>query len=251
VIELNKIYYGNCLDVMKTLPNDSIDCLITSPPYNVGKEYEINVSEEIYQNFLDSVAVEIKRIMKVDGRICWNVPYQMQLAGSKEIFSQWYCSYQSFKKAGLRFRDNITWNQNNSDNDTAWGSWKSASAPWLRHQTESIMIFYKEVWKKINKGEDTISKDKFLKCIVDLWNMPTAKKDYHPCPYPMELPLRCIELFSFKNDIILDPFAGQMTTASACIKTGRNFICIEKEKKYYELGSKRIDQELAQFKMAM
>ncbi len=221
---------------------EPIDLVITSPPYNAGKEYEQNLSENEYTQFLYLRAAAIERIMNPSARILWNVPYQFKLPGnSGEIFSQWHCSYTALKKAGLKFRDNITWNQSNSGNDTAWGSWKSASAPWLRHQTEAILVFYKDKWKKANKGIDQISRDEFLKYIVDLWSMPTARREGHPAPFPMELPMRCLKLFGFKECTTLDPFMGSGTTLIAAKQLGRKAIGIEIEEKYCEIAAKRID----------
>ena len=247
---INTVICGDCLEVIKEIEDNSISLLITSPPYNVGMSYELELSEQDYYEFLLSYFIKLKRVLKPDGRICWNVPYQMYTKKMKHEISQWYLSVKALTTASLNIRDNITWNQSYSDNDTAWGSWISASSPWLRHQTEAIIIGYNQQWKKLNSGTNTITRDEFLKYVLDIWNMPCARRDwYHPAPFPEELPYRCIQLFSYKEDIILDTFAGSCTTAIAAIKTNRNWICIEKEEKYCEQGQKRIDAELAQGKL--
>jgi site-specific DNA-methyltransferase (adenine-specific) len=246
-LPVNKIVCGDCRYVLRKLPEESVDLVVTSPPYNVGKEYEEPMTEEEYTDFLTEVFLGLKKVLKKDGRICWNVPYQMTNP-YREIFSPWYCSFVALRKAGLKYRDNITWNQLNSDNDTAWGSWRSASAPWLRHMTEAIIVAYKETWKKQNKGKSDLTRDEFLKFVLDLWGMPTAsrKKIGHPAPFPEELPYRCIKLFSYVNDIVLDPFLGGGTTALVALKLGRKFVGIEINRGYCEMALRRIEPYLGQ-----
>lgn len=249
MLELNKVFCGDCLELMKKLDNESIDLIITSPPYNVQKEYEKDITKDDYEDMMNNAFVEFKRILKPDGRFCINIPYQMYTKKQTEPFSHWYLVMDCIKNSGLTYRDNITWNQHNSDNDTAWGSWKSASSPWLRHQTEAIIIGYNKQWKKIHRGKSTISRDEFLKYVIDLWSMSTAKKEGHPAPFPLELPYRCIQLFSYEDDIILDPFIGGGTTAIACIKTNRNFIGMEMSEKYCVITNRCINDELSQLKL--
>jgi len=243
---LDNIICGDCRDVLKELPKNSIDLVVTSPPYNVGMEYEEIMPEDDYTEFLTEVFKGIKRVLKPDGRVCWNVPYQMAPKGN--VFSPWYCSVMAMRKAGLKYRDNITWDQCNSDNDTAWGSWCSASAPWLRHMTEAIIVGYKDQWKKLKKGKSDITRDEFLKYVLDLWRMPCAsrKKYKHPAPFPEELPYRCIKLFSYIGDVVLDPFVGSGTTAAVAAKTNRHFIGIDIVEEYCLIAEKRVKDVIAQ-----
>ena len=233
------------------LDDSSIDVVITSSPYNVGMSYEEQLSEPEYYEFLREFFHVLKPKLKPDGRICWNVPYQMYTKRMNHEISQWYLSVKAMQEAGLNLRDNITWNQSGADNDTAWGSWKSASSPWLRHQTEAIIVAYNEQFKKINHGTSTITSDEFMEYVRDVWTMVCARREFnHPAPFPIELPLRCIKLFSYLEDTILDPFMGSGTTALACIKTNRNWIGFEKNSEYCDIANMRISAELDQLKFA-
>jgi len=241
----NKIVCGDCRRVMRKLPSECIDLVVTSPPYNVGMEYEEPLTEDEYTEFLKDVLVGIKRVLKPDGRICWNVPYQM-ISARRQIFSPYYCSMVAIKEAGLKYRDNITWNKIKCANDTAWGSWCSASAPWIRHMSEAIIIAYKEEWKKRKMGTSDITKEEFLKYTLDIWSIPCAKRSVikHPAPFPEQLAERCIKLFSYVGDTVLDPFLGSGTTMVSAIRLRRKAIGIEVRKDYCELAKRRLINSL-------
>ena len=238
----NTIYCGDCIEIIGEIPDNTVDCVITSPPYCVGKEYEAELHIDTYEDFIYRVMCAIKRVLKDDGRICWNVPYQMYTKEMVKEVSQWAITYNALTRAGLCIRDNITWEQNNSDNDTAWGSFASASAPWLRHQTEAIIVAYNNQWKKQHKGISTITNAEFMKYVIDIWKMPTARRIGHPAPYPLELPNRCIKLFTYQNDLVLDPFAGSGTTCLAAKQLNRRYIGIDKIEKYCDIARERLSQ---------
>ena len=240
--DLVTIYHGDCREIMPQLPK--VDLVISSPPYNVDKEYEAYLNEKEYYAFLLSVFTGIKNQLNPDGRFCWNVPYQMYTKKMPHEISQYYLSMKALLSAKLKMRDTITWNQSNSDNDTAWGSWCSASAPWLRHQTEAIIIGYNKQWAKLNRGISTITSAEFLKYVLDLWTMPCARRKGHPAPFSVELPSRCIKLFSYVSNIILDPFLGSGTTCVAAKQLNRKSIGIEIEEKYCEIAAQRCSQEV-------
>lgn len=225
-----KLINADVINGLMTIDDNSIDVVITSPPYNVGKEYEVGVSEVEYNTMIHSVCNELTRILKPDGRFCINVPMTMNSEDTtRYTMFDWE---QAIIKSGLSMRDYIVWNQSNSGNATAWGSFKSASSPWLRHQSEMILIGYNNQWKKINKGESDITKEEFMKYIVDLWTMSCARSKWHPAIYPEELPRRCIKLFSYVGDTILDPFVGSGTTMKVARDLGRNVIGIDRDKGY-------------------
>lgn len=228
---------GDCLIGMKEMPNESVDLIVTSPPYNVGKEYEEGISMERYKQLLNDFCDRAYSVLKPDGRICINVAQTM---GTRDqIFSPLFYLLLAFNKSELKMRDIIIWNQVNSGNDTSWGSFASASAPWLRHQTESILVGYKEQWKKLKKGKSTISNRDFTVWSVDMWLFSVESDRSHPAPYPVELPTRCIEMFTYEGDVVLDPFLGSGTTIRACRETGRIGLGFEKNDEYEKLIKKR------------
>lgn len=215
---------------LKTLADESVDLIVTSPPYNVGKEYEIGVSNDEYLTMIGGVCDEFVRVLKPDGRFCINVPATMNSEQRTQfVMNDWE---RAIIDAGLTMRDYVIWNQSNSGNDTAWGSWKSASSPWLRHQTEMIIVGYNKQWKKINKGESDITRDEFLESVVDLWTMPCARCSWHPAVFPDELAKRCIKLFSYVGDTILDPYVGSGTVMKVGRDLKRNVVGIDRDKGY-------------------
>lgn len=225
-----KLINADVVDGLNLLEDESVDLVVTSPPYNVGKEYERDVSEYDYTKMLADVCSEFKRVLKPDGRLCINVPVTMNSESTTRfVMYEWETAILS---SGLHIRDIITWNQTNSGNDTSWGSWKSASSPWLRHQCEFIIVGFNSQWKKINKGESDISGKDFMAWCIDHWDMPCARCKWHPAVFPEELPKRCIKLFSYVGDVICDPFAGSATTLKVARDLKRDAIGIEKEVKY-------------------
>lgn len=227
------LFCGDAVETLKILDPGSIDLIVTSPPYGVGKDYEVDVSREEYTRLVRDACNEFKRVLKPDGRFCCNVPFTMNYNKALSlVMHEWMTA---FLGTGLKIRDIVIWNQSHSGNDTAWGSFKSASSPWLRHQCEGIIIGFKDQWKKIRKGESDITHDEFMKYVVDLWTMPCARHPDHPAVFPAELPYRCIRLFSYIGDVILDPFCGTGTTLETAKGLRRNSIGIDKSRKYCDI----------------
>lgn len=228
-----KLICGDVIDAMATMEPDSVDLIVTSPPYGVGMDYEIDVSREEYIKLVNDSCKEFKRVLKPDGRAVINVPFTMNYNNALSlVMHEWMTA---FLGTGLNIRDIIIWNQSNSGDATAWGSWRSASSPWLRHQCEGIIVGFKDQWKKIRKGESDITRDEFMKYVVDLWTMPCARNADHPAVFSEELPYRAIKLFSYIGDTVLDPFVGSGTTMKVGLRLKRNIIGIDKEKKYCEM----------------
>jgi len=226
----SKLICADVVDGLRSLEDNSIDLIVTSPPYNVGKEYETDVSKEDYLLMANNSCREFKRVLKPDGRFAIDVPFTMgSHSTTRPVMYEWETAIID---AGLTIRDYVVWNQSNSGNDTAWGSWKSASCPWLRHQAEVLIVGYNEQWKKLHKGESSISPRDFMRWTIDVWTMPCARSKFHPAVYPEELPKRCIELFSYVGDTICDPFVGSGTTMKVARDLKRNVIGIDRDRGY-------------------
>jgi len=237
--KLNQIYLHSS-EKMSELPENCIHLMITSPPYNVTKDYDKNLTLTEYLELLSKVFQETYRVLVNGGRACINIAN----VGRKPYIP--YSDYisQIMSDIGFNNRGEIIWDKAaSSGGSCAWGSWMSASNPILRDIHEYILIFSKGDLKR-EKGESTISRDDFLEWTKSIWRMNTvsAKKIGHPAPFPEELPHRLINLFSYKNDIILDPFMGAGTTAVAAIKNNRYFIGYEITEEYKNLADKRINE---------
>lgn len=212
----------------------------TSPPYNVNKEYESWDNDKEYEKFIDLCISELPRILKPAGRVVWNILGSITAKG--RIYSPLLPSWNSLEKY-LKFRDFIIWNQMNSENDTAWGSWASASAPHFRHQCELILVYFKEKWKK-GRGKSDIPPQKFPEWTRDIWNIATARRRWgHPAPFPMKLIERIITMLTFIDDLVLDPFMGAGTVGVVATKLGRDYIGIDIKSDYIKMAEKRIKNE--------
>ena len=242
-MEVNKIYNCDCIEGMKQIPDNSIDLCVTSPPYNVGIDYDSyndKKTPEEYFIFAEKWVKELYRIMKSDGRVCLNV---IVTCGTANFMISHYAEYYHiFKKAGFNFFSSAIWDDRTIANKTAWGSWLSASAPYVNSPYEAIMFFYKDQWKKIKKGKTTISKEEFVKATRGIWSFHPQRREGHPAPFPIELPSLCIKLFSWEGDLVLDPFIGSGTTAEACMRLNREYIGFEISKKYCDMIKDKTEQ---------
>ena len=240
---LNKVHNKDSKN-LDFIPDDSIHLIITSPPYNNSKEYDEDLSLEEYLKLITDVMIEAHRILIRGGRICINIAN----IGRKPYIPLSTHIDQIMLKIGFLPRGQIIWDKSASAGpSTAWGSWQSASNPILRDIHEYILVYSKgEFGRKNSRSnkDDSISKDAFLENTKSIWKFPTAsaRKIGHPAPFPIELPKRLIELYSFENDIILDPFAGSGTTAIAAKNTNRNYIIIDINSDYCKLATERINK---------
>ena len=225
---------------MSELPDNTIHLMITSPPYNVSKDYDENLSLEEYLSFLHKVFSETYRVLVTGGRACINIA---NIGRKPYIPLSDYIS-KMMMDIGFLMRGEIIWNKSaSSGTSTAWGSWCSPSNPTLRDVHEYILIFSKGAFKREKKDKEiTIQKEQFIEWTKSIWNMKTesAKKIGHPAPFPEEMPFRLMQLYSFKRDIILDPFIGSGTTAVVGLKYGRSFVGYEINKNYVKIAKERI-----------
>ena len=244
---LNKIVCSSSED-MKELPDHSIHLMITSPPYNVGKDYDKDLSLEEYLSMLKKVFNEVKRVLVTGGRVCINVAN----LGRKPYIPLHSHIIQITSELGFFMRGEIIWDKSSSAGaSTAWGSWQSAKNPTLRDVHEYILIFSKDNYSREKHGKkDTITRDEFIQLTKSIWNFKaaSAKSIGHPAPFPEELPRRLIELYSFKGDVVLDPFIGSGQTAIAAIKAKRSYVGYDIDKHYCELAEKRIKEITEQIK---
>jgi site-specific DNA-methyltransferase (adenine-specific) len=239
---LNRIFAHTSED-MEELPDNSIHLMVTSPPYNVGKDYDQDLSLPEYQDILKRVWEEVYRVLVPGGRACINVAN----LGRKPYIPLHAYIIETMQELGFLMRGEIIWNKAASSSaSTAWGSWRSASNPTLRDVHEYILVFSKDTYRRgaPEKRENTIEKDQFLEYTKSVWTFPavSAKKIGHPAPFPEELPARLIQLFTYADEIVLDPFMGSGQTAVAALNNGRNFVGYEIDPDYVHLAEERIAQ---------
>jgi len=230
----------------KKITAGSIDLIVTSPPYNVDIQYNSHNDQLTYDEYRDFSRRWMKRCfswLKDDGRFCLNIPLDKNKGGQQSVGAD---LTTIAKKIGFSYHSTIVWNEGNISRRTAWGSWMSASAPYVIAPVELIVVFYKKSWKKSSgSGESDITRNEFMDWTNGLWtfNGERKKKTGHPAPFPVELPLRCMKLFSFVGDTVLDPFMGSGSTLVAASKCNRKGIGIEIDPGYCQSAVARIEKE--------
>lgn len=242
------IYNGDVLERDLFLAN-SFDLTVTSPPYNVGIEYNSSNDTITYEEYLQWTEKWLKNLFywtKDTGRLCLNIPLDKNKGGKKSVGSD---IIQIAKSLGWKYQTTIIWNEGNISRRTAWGSWMSASAPYVIAPVELIVVFYKKEWKKNYKGQSDITREEFMEWTNGIWtfNGESKKRIGHPAPFPRELPKRCIKLFSYVNDTIFDPFLGSGTTLIEAKLNNRIGIGLDISKEYCQLAKNRIINEAGLF----
>ncbi|MHC1567859.1 MAG: DNA-methyltransferase [Candidatus Syntropharchaeia archaeon] len=245
---LDKIFCKSSED-MEELPDSSVHLMVTSPPYNVGKEYDEDFTLEEYLEFLKRVWKEVHRVLVPGGRACINVAN----LGRKPYIPLHAFIAEDMIDLGFLMRGEIIWNKASSaSSSTAWGSWLSATNPILRDVHEYILVFSKGTFsrKNMDRKKSTISKEEFLEFTKSIWTFPAepAHKIGHPAPFPVELPYRLIQLYTYEGEIVLDPFMGSGQTAIAAVKTNRHYVGYDVEKEYVKLAEKRIRKFTIEFR---
>ena len=234
-------------DFLKTdcVKDSSIDLVITSPPYNVDTHYNSyndRISYQEYLSFTKEWLSKCLRLAKNDGRFCLNIPLDKSKGGQQSVCAD---ITTIAKQIGWKYHSTIIWNEQNISRRTAWGSWLSARAPYVIAPVEVIVVLYKKYWRKINYGKSDITKKEFIEWTNGVWDFmgESKKRVGHPAPFPVELPKRCMKLFSFVGDVVLDPFLGSGSTLVACVQNNRKGIGVEIDKNYCELAKKRLIRE--------
>jgi len=222
------------------------DLIITSPPYNLGKAYsgdkeDDEIPHEDYLEFTRTWLQNCFYWSKTTGRLCVNVPLDNNYLGKRPATSQ--LTYIAMQ-VGWHYHATIIWNKGHINKRSAWGSWKSASAPNIIAPVETIIVFYKDEWKRKRQGISDISGEEFKTTVNGLWTFTgeSSKRIGHEAPFPRVLPRRCIKLLSFPGDTILDPFNGSGTTMIEATLHGRKSIGVELERKYCKLFIRRANK---------
>ena len=227
---------------MNELIDNCISLTVTSPPYNIGKDSDEDLSDDEYWKMITKVFEEVYRVTESGGRLVVNVA---NLGRKPYIpFSKYFI--EIILEIGFLMRGEIIWQKSKGANaNFAWGSWLSPSNPVIRDIHEYCLVFSKDSMKNSTKGESTIEKEEFMESTLSIWNISPAraKKIGHPAPFPVELAKRFINLYSFKNDLILDPFIGSGSTAIAAKLLHRDYIGYELNPEYVEIAKNRLKNE--------
>ena len=240
------IYKDDILNI-SSISNNSIDLIVTSPPYNVDIHYNSHADDLTYEDYLEFTYKWIEKcfeLSKSEGRLLLNVPLDKNKGGQKSVGAD---ITKIAKDTGWKYHSTIIWNERNISRRTAWGSWMSASAPYVIAPVELILVLYKDSWKKTGGSrKNDITKQEFMDWTNGVWTFNGQSKKGaggHPAAFPIELPRRCIKLFSFVGDTVLDPFLGSGSTLIASYLNGRKGIGIDIDKDYCNIAINRLIQE--------
>ena len=245
--EAISLYHDDFLNFTE-LPEESVDLIVTSPPYDVDIQYDGYTDNLPYPKYLEFITRALQRcylLAKPDGRLCLNIPLDKNKGGQQSVYAD---IVNIAKEVGWKYHTTIIWNEQNISRRTAWGSWLSASAPFVIAPVETILVMYKKQWQKQSKGFSDITRDEFLEWTNGVWTFSgeSRKRVGHPAPFPVELPRWCIKLFSYVGDVVLDPFVGSGTTLLACWELRRIGVGVEISEAYCKLAVKRLLRFLKQ-----
>jgi len=237
----NKVITGDVIETMEKLPKESVHLVITSPPYNVGKDYDNHNDKMEYKEYLkwlEEVWIQVKRVLVPGGRFCLNIAP----TGIKDFVPIHHDFANQLRKLGMKFRTEIIWYKQTMLKRTAWGSWQSPSNPHIIPSWEYILIFTKNGDSlEGNKQDIDISAEEFKKFSDGFWKIkPERKRNGHPAPFPEELIYQLVKYYSYKGNVVLDMFGGTGTVAVVSQKTGRKFIHIDISKEYNNTAKERL-----------
>ena len=269
-METNKIYQGDCIEVMKTFPENSIDLIVTSPPYGVGIDYdsfEDDIHFEEYKEFSKSWLTEAFRVLKDDGRIALNIPYEINRQDKGGRIFMVSEVWSIMQKIGYKFYGLVDLDEQSPHRSktTAWGSWMSPSAPYIYNPKECVLLAYKNKHIKKVKGEpewvgviDEVEqedgtkkkktlyteeqKKEFMDLVYGQWGYFAETKQLTKATFSLDIPLKAMKILTYKNDLILDPFAGSGTSLVAAVISGRKWIGIELSENYADVARKRVQK---------
>ena len=234
---LDKIYCQSSEEI--PLPDNSVDLAFTSPPYNVGKDYDENLSMYEYSHLIERVGIEVFRVLRPGGRYVINVAN----LGRNPYLSMTTRFHNIHVPIGFTPMGEIIWQKGKGANGScAWGSWLSAKAPRLRDLHEYLLVFSKYSTSRPDKGVSDITREEFMRDTLSVWEVrpESAKKIGHPAPFPLELARRVIKLYSYVGDVVLDPFCGSGTTCVAAKQFSRRYVGIDNNQEYCQLAERRL-----------
>lgn len=240
----DRLYHASAAE-MRDLPDHGVALAFTSPPYNVGKEYDANLSLPAYLELIAQVAAEVYRVLRPGGRYVVNIAN----LGRKPYIPLHAYFYDLHMAAGFLPMGEIIWRKGKGANGScAWGSWQSAKSPRLRDVHEYLLVFAKQDYSRPDRGESDIDRDEFMAATLSVWEIPpeSATRVGHPAPFPVELAERVIRLYSYVGDVVLDPFAGSGTTCVAALRNDRHYAGYEIAEEYYALAQRRLAEARAE-----
>ena len=240
---MNKIICGDALDALAKVPAESVHLVVTSPPYNLEikyKNHSDNLSEREYLEWMAKIWRECKRVLCDGGRLCVNIGENKR---QNIVYPTFSAFIQQCVKLEMLYRGTIIWNKNSAAKHCAWGSWKSPANPHLVPRHEYIIVFSKGSYRLCGQREDIdITPEQFMEYTRTVWNFGTESRARvgHPAPFPVNLPARLVQFYTYRGQTVLDPFAGSGTVGVACKMLGRNYVLIDNSAEYCELAKKRL-----------
>lgn len=268
MLETNKIIQGDCVIEMGKLPESTIDLVVTSPPYNVGIDYDSHddrMTMEDYWKFTEEWLSKAFRLLKDDGRIAVNIPYEVNVQdrGGRILFMSEFWSIM--KKVGFQFYGLVDLDENSPHRSktTAWGSWMSPSSPYIYNPKECVILAYKKDRIKKVKGEPqwkgelvdleqedgTIKqkmmyqeedKKEFMSLVYGQWEYFADTKQQTKATFSMDIPMKAIKILTYRNDVVLDPFTGSGTSLCAAEISGRRWLGVELSENYTKVARERV-----------
>jgi modification methylase len=236
----DKIYCQSS-ENMSQIPDNSLALAFTSPPYNVGKDYDDDMTFQEYLGLIQRVGRDVYRALRPGGRYVINIAN----LGRKPYIPMNAFFYQAHLAEGFLPMGEIIWQKaKGASGSCAWGSWMSAKAPRLRDVHEYLLVLTKQTFSRPDKGESDIGRDEFMESTLSLWEIPpeSAKRVGHPAPFPIELAARVIRLYSYTGDVVLDPFVGSGSTCVAALENNRHYVGYDISQEYCDLSETRINQ---------
>ena len=267
---LNKITTGDCREVMKEMPANSIDLMVTSPPYGVGIAYDSfddDMNFETYKEFSREWLTEAFRVLKPDGRLALNIPYEINRQEKGGRIFMVAELWNILASIGYKFYGVVDLEESSPHRSktTAWGSWMSPSSPYIYNPKECVLLCYKQLSKKQTKGTpqwkswfeqvedknnpelfvnkkmyEKSDKDDFISLVYGQWNYFADTRQQTKATFSMDIPVRAMKILSYKEDIVMDPFMGSGTSAVAAEFVGRNWVGVELSENYTEVANKRL-----------